>query len=115
MKWLTIALCLLVTPALGQTAHTGESCKTIQILKKEHPSQRIFYETLNSKRCYHVHADAVLSSLKTATPWVTQKDVSTTIGPPVLYLTVYRYLFDNGVRKTMDEFFPVGAPTLPDH
>ena len=60
MRWLIILLfSMLPTISMAQTvglAHTGVICKDIQTLKKEHPSQHIYWETINGAKCYHVHA-----------------------------------------------------------
>lgn len=62
----------LATPV----AHTGEPCKTIQTLKREHPTQHIFYETLsNSRKCYHVHT-AKPQTEKDASEWVIPRGVN---------------------------------------
>lgn len=63
MKWLLCSLLILISgPSIASgnnlnknISHTGEPCKTEKTLKREHPSQHIYYETINSKRCYHVH------------------------------------------------------------
>lgn len=86
MKWLhmiqiifvLVSPLVLCEPAHAETAkvnllaHTGEQCqKTYQSSKKIHPSQRIFYETINGKKCYHVHVVARSQ---------TEKDVSYSAG-----------------------------------
>lgn len=60
MKWvIPLVMCILpLVPIKANAqvlAHTGVPCQTYQTLKKEHPSQHIFYETVEGKKCYHVH------------------------------------------------------------
>lgn len=119
MKWLVLILTLLVTPTQALTvqhqAHTGVPCKSTQTLKKEHPSSRIYFETVAGEKCFHVHVKS-LTSLS-APSWTIQKDVTTVKRPnhppPVLYLGVYRYLFNNGAREAIDEIFPRTLPLQP--
>ena len=86
MKWLVTMLLLMISSTYVHAqplSHTGAPCQTIQTLKKEHPSQHIYYETIDSKglskntqnrrsqKCYHVHASHQTgSSVNSQTiPW----------------------------------------------
>ena len=66
MRWLATLLILCSMSMVAHTkelsntstillAHTGEQCQTIKTLKKTHPTQRIYWETINKKKCYHLH------------------------------------------------------------
>lgn len=60
MRWLIVLISLVISATsihATELAHTGAPCKEYRILKKEHPSQRIFYETISGKKCYHVHVN----------------------------------------------------------
>src|SRR5882672_1739296 len=107
MKWLVclISLCTLAIPntSLAQTAHTGEPCKTVQTLKKEHPSQRIFYETVNQKKCYHVHTATMNQTEKDASVWVIPKGVSS-FPRSSLNSSVLEYFMQPSMRGFYDNY-----------
>lgn len=73
MKWPVIILLLVISSncAHAQLAHTGAPCQTIQTLKKEHPSSRIYYETVQGQKCYHVHVSHQTGNSVNSriTPW----------------------------------------------
>ena len=89
MRWITAAVLTVLAmnvcvaspvqamakayPLDTRLAHTGVLCQSHQSLKKQHPSQRIYYETVDGKRCYHVHVKSPTTN--SASSWVTPRGV----------------------------------------
>src|SRR5882672_1038472 len=115
MKWLIPAIfsfMVSLTPTHAtEIAHTGEPCKTIQQLlkersqtsKKEHPSQHIYYETINSKKCYHVHTVTTNQTEKDASVWVIPKGVSS-FPRSSLNSSVLEYFMQPSMRGFYDNY-----------
>lgn len=107
MRWLVVMLSLLVFPNISKAdirlAHTGEICKTRQTLKKEHHSQRIYYEVINNKRCYHVHVNTPIKRF--VSTWGGPKDAS--LHP---YVGLYRQFTNKDVRGALDDIFGKAGP-----
>lgn len=93
MRWVPVALSMIMaTPTTAQTlAHTGELCKTIQTLKKEHHTSHIFYDVVEGKRCFHVHVKHLTRS--SANTWDIPMGVSTVKNHP--YISEYKVMIDD--------------------
>ncbi len=80
MKWLMAMIVSLTTLTSAHSqplAHTGVPCQTYQTLKKEHPSQHIYWETIGRKKCYHIHVPVSVQTENSVNSQTSRKGVTT--------------------------------------